>query len=95
MKKFCTDPSMPDPCPLASNASGNTKRGQPVPTSSLAPGVVLPLTDSDIWSFVKHGHRTPPLTILVRQLGGADREIPLTDVARVMWSPRDMPVPLD
>lgn len=53
----------------------------------MTPGAVLLLTDGQIRSFVKHGRRAPPLTIFVRQRGGAERVIPLADVAEVMWSP--------
>jgi hypothetical protein len=36
---------------------------------------------------VKPGRQAPPLTVIVRRQAEPEREIPLTDVGEVMWSP--------
>lgn len=59
----------------------------PANNRQMKPGAVLLLTDGQIWIFVRHGRRSPPLTIYVTQGGGPEREIPLGNLAEVMWSP--------
>ena len=51
------------------------------------PGAVLELIDGTVCTLVKRGRETPPLTLIVRHRRGPEREIPLTDVAEVLWSP--------
>jgi hypothetical protein len=51
------------------------------------PGAVLRLVDGSVATMVKPGRQAPPLTVIVRRQAEPEREIPLTDVAEVMWSP--------
>jgi hypothetical protein len=60
---------------------------QPGPKSLPSPGAVLLLVDGSICTMVKPGRQAPPLTIFVRRQSEPEREIPLADVADVMWSP--------
>ncbi len=60
---------------------------QPSPKPFPVPGAVLELIDGTICTMVKPGRHAPPLTIFMRQRGEAEREIPLAEVAKVLWSP--------
>jgi hypothetical protein len=51
------------------------------------PGAVLELIDGTVRTLVKRGREAPPLTLIVRQGEGPELEIPVTDVAEVLWSP--------
>jgi hypothetical protein len=48
------------------------------------PGVVLTLVDGTECTMVKRGREALPLTLIVRQGDGPEREIPITDVAMVL-----------
>jgi hypothetical protein len=48
------------------------------------PGAVLKLVDGTECTMVKRGREAPPLTLIIRQGDGPEREIPLTDVALVL-----------
>jgi hypothetical protein len=58
---------------------------QPGPKAFPSPGAVLLLTDGSICTMVKPARQAPPLTVIVRPQAGP--ELPLADVAEVMWSP--------
>ena len=60
---------------------------QPGPKSAPSPGAVLRLLDGSICTMLKPGRQAPPLTVIVRQRGEPEREIPLAEVGEVMWSP--------
>jgi hypothetical protein len=51
------------------------------------PGAILRLKDGTVCSLVKRGREAPPLTLIVRRGERPEHEIPLTDVAEVLWSP--------
>ena len=59
---------------------------QPPPKAPPA-GYVLQLADGSICTMVKPGREAPPLTVFVKQQQNPEREIPLAEVAAVMWSP--------
>jgi hypothetical protein len=48
---------------------------------------VLLLSDGKICTMVRGGREFSPVTIFIIQRDGPEREIPLADVAQVMWSP--------
>lgn len=51
------------------------------------PGALLRLKDGAVCTLVKRGREAPPLTLVVRQGDAPEREIPVTEVAGVLWSP--------
>ena len=48
---------------------------------------VLRLKDGAVCTLVKRGREAPPLTLILRQGEGPEREVPLTDIAEVLWTP--------
>ena len=50
------------------------------------PGAVLRLKDGTVCTLVKRGREAPPLTLIIQEGQAPEREIPLTDVAGVLWS---------
>jgi hypothetical protein len=60
----------------------------PEPVRKAPPGgSVLRLTDGTICTMVRPGREASPLTIFVRHRRDPEREIPLKEVAQVMWAP--------
>ena len=51
------------------------------------PGAVLRLKGGAVCTLIKRGREAPPLMLILRQGEGPEREVPLTDIAEVLWTP--------